>query len=102
MSIPRCDTCPFAWPRDGGAMYCHHAQSPEHGKKLSPSWWCSLHPDAPQPVYEAIVVDSPGGRPPGGGWEPIAYHPEIDEAMILWRRVAGYTQVDEEEDNGRS
>ncbi len=98
MSKPSCHTCPFSgtYGGHGADLFCHNAGSPEYGEKLSKHWWCSLHPDAPQPVYEAIVIDSPGGRPPGGGWEPIAYHPEIDEAMILWRRVVDYIRIERE------
>lgn len=103
MTKPRCETCPW-WTRDAQISVrdkvpdhgvCHANEGPPSVVDASPAgWWCSLHPDAPKPVYEAITIVGSDDTPSGDGWEPVngvPYSDWNDGAMILWRRISGYT-----------
>jgi hypothetical protein len=87
MPSPRCETCPW-WTRKSDTYSCHHHETA--APEPTPSWWCSLHPDAPQPVYEVWKNSgrTPRDRP---GWEPVVG--EVHNTMsVLWRRITGYTK----------
>lgn len=99
MTKPRCETCPW-WTRGGETYSCHHhaSTSPEP----APRWWCSLHPDAPKPVYDHYWTfegheDLPNGK---AGWEPINGTAASDGvrwfSLTLWRRITGYTGGDDD------
>jgi len=101
MTSPRCETCPW-WTllatSDGGAPIgaCHHIEytpNPDGATKESGNWWCSLHPDAPQPVYEVECL-SHRDVPQGDGWEPwrTIVDPIHASGHIYWRRITGYTK----------
>ena len=59
--------------------------------------WCSLHPDAPKPIYEIYHETNDAKPPEEPGWEPYGgyYAGEQWGGVALWRRIVGYTKAGE-------
>ena len=67
----------------------------EKGDRAGSDYWCSLHPDAPKPIYEYITYSY---AEVGPGWEHVCLV-NADElshqSTHLWRRIVGYTKAGE-------
>lgn len=101
MTTPSCKTCPWKSGR-----ICVHVESPrfdclvevpdkDHGWGWKSG--CSLHPDAPKPIYEIYHETNDAKPPEEPGWEPYGgyYAGEQWGGVALWRRIVGYTKAGE-------